>query len=357
MNIIASITYRVNNLSAIIQKNSLMKWLDNRHKSRITKGTKLDRQQSKNVRDFWDGYCKIQFYGHEFYLEKTGLFDPRYIPDSVYFCIIDRFLNNREAAKWIDNKCYYPRIFSGCKMPEIIAYRLNGFWYNGTGGGDQAVIIEKVFASGSCFVKKATDSYGGKGVFFFDCKTKNKKDFEELISSIPSDIVIQKTLQQSTIMSKLNPSSVNTIRIITLLRKDGIVKPYSVIVRMGVGGSKVDNASSGGITCGVNEDGRLNPVAYSVKGDCYKEHPDTYQKFDEIVIPNFEKCKQMVINLHPQVPHFRLVSWDLAIDQDNEPVLIEANFCEGELDFHQLNNGPVFKEDTNEILDEVFGKK
>lgn len=358
MNIIESIVYRVNKHSSIIQKNRLMKWLDNRHRSRITKGTMLDWQQSKNVREFWDRYCNICFYGHEFYLEKTGCFDPRFIPDSVYFCIIDRFLNNHEAVKWIDNKCYYPRIFFGCKMPEIIAYRLNGFWFNRIGLiENQDIIIKTVLSEKSCFIKKATNSYGGKGVFFFDSQKQKKDDLVELINSISNDIVIQKPLCQSSIMAKLNPSSVNTIRIITLLRKDGTVKPYSTIVRMGVGGSKIDNASSGGITCGVNEDGRLKPVAYNVKGECFKEHPDTHQKFDEIVIPCFEKCKQLVIGLHPQVPHFRLVSWDVAINEDDEPVLIEANLCDGELDFHQLNNGPVFKEDTSDILNEVFDKK
>jgi hypothetical protein len=358
MDILQSIIIRLESFSNKKEKKYRMKYLDFRHKSRITGDTHLNEQQERAVYSFWDNYFHIRLSAHEFYLEKTGVFDPRFIPDSVHFRIIDRYLNNWAAAKWIDNKCYYPRIFSGCKMPEILAYRLNGFWYDGMGYGEnKEVIMEKVLASGSCFVKKATDSYGGKGVFFFDCKTKNKKDFEELINSITSDIVIQKTLEQSSIMSKLNPSSVNTIRIITLLKKNGTVKPYSTIVRMGVGGSKVDNASSGGITCGVNDDGRLKAVAYNVKGECFKEHPDTHQKFGEIVIQCYEKCKELVVGLHPQIPHFRLVSWDLAIDQDNEPVLIEANLCDGEIDFHQLNNGPLFKEDTKAILDEVFSKK
>lgn len=91
MNIVASITYRVNKHSAIIQKKRLIKWLDNRHRSRITKGTKLDQQQSKIVREFWDRYCRIRFYGHEFYLEKTGAFDPRFIPDSFFFALLIDF--------------------------------------------------------------------------------------------------------------------------------------------------------------------------------------------------------------------------------------------------------------------------
>lgn len=40
----------------------------------------------------------------------------------------------------------------------------------------------------------------------------------------------------------------------------------------------------------------------------------------------------------------------------NEPVLIEANLCSGELDFHQLNNGPIFGDETKEILMEVFNR-
>ena len=55
-----------------------------------------------------------------------------------------------------------------------------------------------------------------------------------------------------------------------------------------------------------------------------------------------------------RIPHFRLVSWDIALREDGEPVLIEANFYDGEIDFHQLNNGPLFGEDTEAILREVF---
>lgn len=42
------------------------------------------------------------------------------------------------------------------------------------------------------------------------------------------------------------------------------------------------------------------------------------------------------------------------MDNNDEPMLIEANLCDGELDFHQLNNGPLFGVDTEEILSEVF---
>ena len=140
-----------------------------------------------------------------------------------------------------------------------------------------------------------------------------------------------------------------TIRILSLLSDNG-VKIYSSVIRMGINGSKVDNASSGGITCGIKKDGHLNSYAYSAAGEKYDIHPTSKIKFDDITIPNFQKAKELVTNLHPTIPMFRLVSWDIAIDEEGEPILIEANLKYGELDFHQLNNGPVFGEDTEKIL-------
>lgn len=57
------------------------------------------------------------------------------------------------------------------------------------------------------------------------------------------------------------------------------------------------------------------------------------------------------------VPYFRMVSWDIAIDEMGEAHMLEANFAKGSVNFHQLSNGPLFGEDTKAILDEVFKTK
>ena len=117
----------------------------------------------------------------------------------------------------------------------------------------------------------------------------------------------------------------------------------------------VEEYGSGGITCGVKEDGRLKSVAYSKKGECYQQHPTTEVYFDEICIPSYESILESTEKPALSFPMFRMISWDWAVDEAGEPLLIEANLYNGELDFHQLNNGPVFGVDTKEIMDEVFG--
>lgn len=79
--------------------------------------------------------------------------------------------------------------------------------------------------------------------------------------------------------------------------------------------------------------------------------------FDGFKIPSFDKACDLVRKAHPIIAHFRLVSWDIAIDQNGEALLIEANMRKGGLNLLQFNNGPLFGDLTKKILDEVFGKR
>lgn len=317
----------------------------------------LTKEQHQEVDDLFSRYIKTRHNSHLFYTAKTGIFQKEYIPDSIWKNYIDPYYNNWNLANAIDNKCYYPRMFAGVRLPKMIAYRLNGFWYNNDGliiDLDKA--LSMIMDSSECFIKKAVNSWGGMGVYFFKPSEQSIDDLKTIIKRIPVDLVIQEGIKQSPVLSSCNKDSVNTVRILSQLKKDGSVKIYSCVLRMGIKGSKVDNASSGGISVGIKEDGKLKSVAYSNTGIKYTEHPSTHVKFGDFYIPNFQKMKDIVFELQPLFPHFRLIGRDMACDKNNEPILIEANLCDSELDFHQLNNGPVFGNDTEEILSEVFEK-
>lgn len=318
----------------------------------------LTAQQKKEIVDLYSPYCKINTLFHNFYTDKTGIFCRDYIPDDIYDAYIDPYFNCAEEAVWIDNKCFYERYFPAVKQPETIARRINNFWFV-----DGKIVSEQdIFAllqkENAVFVKEAVESMGGHGVTFIENKGETYADeLKKTVAQIRSDIVIQKPLKQHAVLSHLNESSVNTVRCISLLKDSGEVRIYSSILRMGVRGAKVDNASSGGITTGITQDGKLKKVAYTKYGEKCEAHPTSGVVFDSYDIPGYEKVIETVKKAHWMVPRFRLVSWDFCIDEAGEPVLIEANLHRGELDFHQLNNGPLFGEDTVEILEKVFGRK
>lgn len=313
----------------------------------------LTNSQKKEIRNVFGS--NINYCCHEFYYSATGVFSPLYMSDPLYYAYIDPYFNDWERAKYIDHKCYYKRMFCGVQQPKLIAYSMNGFWYDQNDCLISVAEAAKLSAKfNTCFVKRATESEGGHGITFIDNSAITEKQLQEILSSKSYDVVIQEGLQQSETLSKINSSSVNTIRMLSLLKKDGNVKIYSTILRMGINGAKVDNASSGGITVGVYDNGQLKETAYSAKGIKFQKHPTSGIEFKDFIIPNFEKIKELVTQQAKLLPHFRLVSWDIALNEYDLPMLIEANLHFGEIDFHQLNNGPLFGDDTKEILKEVF---
>lgn len=320
----------------------------------LTNITPLSSEENNCIDAYYAkyGFNKVSHVFHAFYKNVVGEFDVRFLPETIYYRHIDRFYNNWDMAKHLDNKTFYQWYFKDVRQPETIGKRMNGFWMDCSGNITELEKILSAIDCEGCFCKVANESYGGAGVRF--CKSAD--EVLRFVSATNKDLIIQLPVAQHDVLAKISPSSINTVRLISLLKNNGQVKIYSTILRMGVGNSKVDNATSGGITIGIDETGRLNDYAYSVQGVKFEKHPTSGFVFSGTVIPGIDKARKLIERQAPKMPHFRLISWDIAIDPDGEPILIEANLCDGELDFHQINNGPIFGDDTDEVMQEITGQ-
>lgn len=329
-------------------------------RSRCSRQGVLSVEQEREIDAFFAPYCgRVSHWMHHFYTEKTGVFSIKYIPDNIHYLYIDRFYNDWRLAAKLDNKCLLAKYFPDTPMPEHVSYRVNGYWQDaGYHLVDKRQAYQAIIKAGPVVLKAAVDSFGGRGIAFFDGSQQTEAELDEIIKNYPSDIVVQKVVRQSRALAQIHPSSLNTVRLMTFLKPDGSVKVCSVVLRMGRSGSRVDNASSGGIVAGVAPDGRLKDCAYTKYGAKFEhEHPDTHVPFHDIVIPHYAELLAQVSRLHQSFPLFRLLSWDMAYNENDNPLMIEVNMCYGELDFHQLTNGPVFGDDTEAILAEVFQKR
>ena len=314
----------------------------------------LTKQEKKKAVEFYKPYTKIDLVFHAFYKEKTGKFNVKNLPIDCYINDVDEYFNDRAASHVLDNKCLYSRLFPGIPVIEVIASRMSGFWYDGKMQMiTKSEWIDIISKEDAVFVKVAADSCGGKGVKYIQ---KSKIDeLDEFITKQSGDLVVQRPFVQHPSYARLNSYSVNTLRILSLLTDVGVTF-YSAIVRMGVGNTKVDNASQGGIFCGLEEDGTLKDTAYRLSGESFKTHPDNGMTFDGYKIVGLDKAKELIKKAHPMIPYFRMISWDIVIDEMGEAHMLEANFAKGSVNFHQLSNGPLFGDDTERILNEVFGK-
>lgn len=358
--IITNLLKKKSNFDYLLQKKALNEAIVIRLKQRINPciDKKLPDELQQQAIDFYKPYFKLNPLFHNYYYCVTGEFHKEYIPHDIYHKVIDAYFNDSKKAAVLENKTYFPRMFPGISQPYALAFRINGVWLS----NDYQILDKKQLSNilsreKNIVVKQADGSSGGKSVVFIESEGSAKKLLREFYNSVNKfekrrNIIVQRAIVQHEELAKLNESSVNSIRILSLL-KDNKIKIYSVVVRMGVSGARVDNASSGGIFCGVDENGRLKSVAYNTKGEKFLCHPNSNLHFETVTIPSFDKVIELVKRAHPMIPDIRMVSWDISVTEDGEPVLIEANMGHGGLDFHQMCNGPLFGNDTEEIFKEI----
>lgn len=307
------------------------------------------------MKDFW-GNTKISTDYIAFYNNFHENFDPRYMPDDLYYSKVDTFFNKGIEARIIDDKNLYNLFFHDIKQPKTIIRKISGSYLNSTYNLiSTEKAIEKCLFQKQLILKRSTLSGSGSDILFW--KIEDGLTYLIKILNSPFDYIIQELVNQHSEFNRLNSSSVNTLRIMTLFLNDE-VHVLSSIIRMGVNGSLVDNASSGGLFCGINKDGRLKEYAYNMKGKKFLTHPTSNKIFYNTIVPDFNRCVELVKILAPRVVGFsKIVSWDLAINELSEPILIEANLSYGGVTSHQMSNGPIFNELTKEVLNKVFINK
>ena len=318
----------------------------------------LTSAQKKEICEFWERVSgkKKQYFDFFWYEVYNGVCTDSsklkyYIPNDFYYCYVDYFFANDHYGRKFDDKTLYQLYFPEIKHPETIVRK---------SGEDvldshyQIISTERAMQlcrdAGTIIYKDALISSGGKSIRFWTVGD-NEQILRTMLSS--GNYVIQKLIRQHPVLSHIHAASVNTLRIMTLQFK-GQVHLMSGILRMGSNGNKVDNGSSGGMFCGIMPDGQLRPTATDFSGRSYTHHPQG-ACFAEVKIPNYQKICSLVKQLAPRLQNVtRLISWDISVGEDGEPILIEANLYYGGCNVHQLCNGPIFGDMTEEVLRYLF---
>lgn len=319
----------------------------------------LTKQEKSTLKSYWKQFNqKVDNRYFAFYKQycKDDSVLKYYIPDDIYYSVVDTYFNNLALAEKYDDKNLYDLYFYDIPQPRTLCRYLDGELKDEKYRLiNDTTVISNCRKAGHVIIKPSIESSGGAGIRFWNATVDSDEMLLSYIRSAQSCIVSEVVAQHKTLKS-IHESSLNTIRFITLIW-NGEVHVLSAILRMGRGGAKVDNASSGGVFCGINQDGTLKRYSYDTRGNIYDGHPSGYV-LERVALPNFMECVNLITFIAPRFSHIsKLCSWDIAIGEDASPILIECNMSYGELDFHQICNGPIFKEMTSEILDCVFAKK
>lgn len=194
--------------------------------------------------------------------------------------------------------------------------------------------LRKFFSHDMDAFAKPSDGQLGNGVF--SLKIKGGKIFVDneettldgLIATIFSaDYIVQECVYQHPKMSELCNSCINSIRLQTVVDKNGVVHPFGAGLRIGRKGSSIDNWAKGGVLIGIDmKKGKLMEKGFMKPqyGTSTKEHPDTHVVFKDFEIPFYHKAEVLAVKLHKYLYRCHSIGWDIAITEKG-PVFIEGN--------------------------------
>ncbi len=159
----------------------------------------------------------------------------------------------------------------------------------------------------------------------------DKNTYKKLIKT--ESRLIEDYIIQDKEMDKMNPSSINTLRIVTLYDK-GVSSIICTYLR--VGNNKiVDNFNNGGMVVPINTDtGIIEYNAIDKAGHVFVKHPETKTKFIGFKVPQFEEAKKLCLEASKVIKEVGYVGWDVGISNKG-PCLIEGNDYPGH-DIYQL---------------------
>ncbi len=305
-----------------------------------SKNIKLNTKEKELLKKQWsDLEPNIYFEWYAFY-KAFDLFDPKLVAlDIYYYDIIDR-LNPQNIRYPAYNKLYYPIYFSSIKQPKTLLRRTHGIYFDENNNIIELSDVKKKYNDLKvCFIKPTKDSYGGRGVKKID---PSSFSFEQLEKEYPSDFLIQEALRQSKKTAIFNPDSVNTFRISTLYL-NGCVTCCSTYLKFGQKGSFVDNLTSNGYAVGIDPDGHFRDLAIDYH-DGFIPTPDKIVQqtreglcFKDVYIPEVKSAIEFAMNNHVKFfPELGFIGWDIALNEKDEPVMIEANVKFPEITTPQL---------------------
>ena len=317
--------------------------------------TRLTKVEKNKIKVLWGPINSrgVNLYRwSRFYKAFCGYFDERFIPSTVYNGLLERTMNLGKFSSFLQHKGEFRLFVKQEHRCATIFSNINEKLYD-----DEMNLLTKHMVlqmlharkEDMIVVKPSSGSGGGRGVRMFSHKDITFSNFDEILGT--NDYIVQDVLREGEDLNRFNRDTVNTIRLLSL-NLNGRVSVLSAFLRMGREGLLLDNLSSGGILVGIKPDGYLHDYAVDKNLNKYYVSPSGIS-FRGTKLYSYSLVRDYAFHHHKDFPLANLIAWDFAIDEKGNVVVLEINLDSGEIQFHQMFNGPLFGDRTQEVIDYI----
>lgn len=305
------------------------------------------------VLPYWERFGRRP---QRFWFELAGsrdhVMDPHFIPSDLYYLELLPYINNMHFSKATEDKNYLDMRFPDVKQAKTVCRRMAGEYYNADMeliGQDDAVRLCREHG-GELFIKPSVYSGFGKGIQKFDAAARADSDIQEVFEKTGPNFIVQEKIRQHAALASLNPDSVNTVRILSLFL-DGSVYIPNMYLRVGVSGTSHVVVGSE-YNAEILPDGQVSHKVCLDEGRWLDAREEKIID-EDFVIPGIDRLCETVKRLHPRVGQFKWIGWDLTVDEDGDPLLIEFNTDPGD-SAQRVCGRPLFGDMTDRVLQDYF---
>lgn len=320
----------------------------------------LTKGQEADIKAYFKKHFgrEVPTYWHQYLYSRNGLYSEKYIPASIYNSEILYRLNTFKFGLPYADKGFYDTLFPDFNRPRTIIKNVNGCYFDGNHPITKENAIDICNNLNSAVIKPSLEGHWGIGVELFHSENgfipELNMSLQNLFLQYKKNFIIQEKFEQHPDMARLNPTSVNTLRVLSY-RSNNEIKILYAVVRIGRKGKVVDNETAGGIKADIDlQTGRIKGVAFGNPQEKTMPQTDSGVVLDNYLIPSFPSVLEFVKGLHERLPYFNLIGWDISVDKNGNPAMIEWNRA---AELSQVAHGPAFGEYTEEILSVVKREK
>lgn len=310
----------------------------------------LTKEQERAIREYWAerGFPDIPLYWHRFYYAQTGMEKPEFVPEYIFSKKIRPVFNDAAFGQvWCD-KAYLDYFIrgEGIRTVRTVVRNVNGRFMDENWrliSMEEAQRIMETYEA--LVIKPSTDTSEGWRVQLLT----GEYNLAELDKFYKKNYIVQIPLRQHPIMAGLNPSSINTIRVSSVLLEDG-GHVMSAFTKVGAPGAFADNRGKGRCFIGIGKDGCFAPYAVERSQQRRQDEIPSGFAFAGCPVPGYEEMCAMIEKAHESLPHFGMAFWDVCIQEDGTPVIVEVNLCYPDANIPQLAGGPFFGDYGDQVL-------
>lgn len=218
---------------------------------------------------------------------------------------MDRFLN-----KWKTYQAYW-RYYGR----EVVALGK---------GADYKAYFDFVQAHDRFVFKEVRLSKGDSVHLVKRAEIDDLRSYFEDANSFQDGAILEELIVQSSVMSTINPTSVNTVRVIVLSTEQGI-EILDCFLKAGRNGSFVDNGGAGGILAGIDKrTGVLDTDGRDEFANVFVTHPDSGLQFKGLRLPDWDSLIAQAKEISSFEESIPFIGWDFAHTETGW-IVVEGN--------------------------------